>query len=325
MPAILRDRRVTLPVGAVLLVVAPLLLHGQEYLLRLCNEVLLNAVIILGFLIILGFTKQFSLGQVAFYGIGAYTVALLTASAGWNFFLALPVAGLLAGALAVLVGIPCVRFEGPWFALVTFAFAEIVRILMIRWKEVTGGAQGFYNIPRPTLGGLQLTGEFHYIYLFLVLAGAAVALAVHLQRSPFGRLWLAIGDTPHMVAAMGTNVALHRILAFFVGSVLAGLAGGLFAGYTTFISPDSFTINHTIYFLTILVVGGLESIPGAILSVAMFTLLSNYLLAFYPWDLLLQGLTIVLFMNFLPRGLGSLATRLLGAAENRPGAAAREG
>lgn len=324
MSAILRDRRLTLPAGAALLVVLPLLLRGQEYLLRLCNELLLNVVVILGFLIILGLTKQFSLGQVAFYGIGAYTVALLTASAGWNFFLALPVAGLLAGALAILVGIPCVRFEGPWFALVTFAFAEIARILMIRWKGVTGGAQGFYNIPRPTLGGVQLTGEFHYIYLFLLVAGVAVALTVHLRLSPLGRLWLAIGDAPHMVAAMGTNVALHRILAFFIGSVLAGLAGGLFAGYATFISPESFTINHTIYFLTILVVGGLESIPGALLSVAVFTLLSNYLLAFYPWDLLLQGLTIVLFMNFLPRGLGSLAARLLGTADSQPRTVAKK-
>lgn len=296
--------------AAITVLLLPLLLRDQEYLLRLCNEVLLNVVIILGFVIILGLTKQFSLGQVAFYGIGAYTVALLTASAGWNFFLALPVAGLLAGIVAVLVGIPCVRFEGPWFALVTFAFAEIVRICMIRWKGVTGGAQGYYNIPRPSLGGFQLTGEFHYVYLFLAMAVLAYGITVWLRLSPFGRLWLALGDTPHVVAAMGTSVALHRIIAFFVGSAFAGMAGGLFASYTTFISPESFTINHTIYFLTILVVGGLESVTGALLSVVFFTLLSNYLLALYPWDLVMQGLTIILFMNYLPRGLGSVVARL---------------
>ena len=302
----------------ILLFAVPVLFRGQEYLLRLANEVFLNVVIILGFVVILGLTKQFSLGQVAFYGIGAYTVALLTASAGWNFFLALPVAGLAAGSMAVVVGIPCVRFEGPWFALVTFAFAEIARILMIRLKEVTGGAQGFYNIPRPSLAGLQLTAEFHYFYLFLVVAMLVFGITVYIRRSPLGRLWLALGEVPHVVAAMGTNVALQRILAFFAGSVFAGLAGGLFAGYTTFISPDSFTINHTIYFLTILVVGGLESIAGSILSVVVFTLLSNYLLAFYPWDLVLQGLIIILFMNFLPRGLGSLMPTLWGFANRQP-------
>ncbi len=301
-----------------LLVGLPLLLRMQEYGLRLLNEFLLNTIITLGFLIILGLTKQFSLGQVAFYGIGAYTIALLTASAGWNFFLALPLAGLLAGSIAVFVAIPCVRFEGPWFALVTFAFAEIVRILMVRWKELTKGSQGFYNIPRPSLAGYQFSGELPYVYLFLLLAFLALGLTIHLRRSPFGRLWLAIGDTPHVVSAMGTSLAFHRSAAFFVGSAFAGVAGGLFAGYATFISPESFTINHTIYFLTILVVGGLESILGVILSVMVFTLLSSYLMAFYPWDLVLQGVTIVLFMNFLPGGLGSLATRFARGKDQLP-------
>ena len=160
MSSSLRRRRVGIALGVALLFGLPLLLRTQEYVLRLCNESLLNIIIILGFLIILGLTKQFSLGQVAFYGIGAYTIALLTASAGWNFFLALPLAGLLAGGVAILVAIPCVRFEGPWFALVTFAFAEIVRILMVRWKEVTKGSQGFYNIPRPSLAGYGFSGDF---------------------------------------------------------------------------------------------------------------------------------------------------------------------
>jgi branched-chain amino acid transport system permease protein len=309
MPSSFRTRRATVALGVVLLFGLPLFVRTHEYVLRLCNEVLLNTVITLGFLIILGLTKQFSLGQVAFYGIGAYTTALLTASAGWNGFLALPLAGLVAGGIAILVAIPCVRFEGPWFALVTFAFAEIVRILMVRWKQVTGGSQGFYNIPRPSIVGYEFRGELPYVYLFLTLAALAVAVTIYVRRSPFGRLWLALGETPHVVAAMGASLAFQRSLAFFIGSAFAGMAGGLFAGYATFISPDSFTINHTIYFLTILVVGGLESIPGAILSTIVFTLLSSYLLAFYPWDLVLQGVTIVLFMNFLPGGLGSLASR----------------
>jgi len=317
-------RRLSIAVGLLLLFGLPFFLRSQEYVLHICNQVLLNLVITLGFLLILGLSKQFSLCQVAFYGIGGYAVALLTASAGWNFFLALPVAGLLAGGTAVLVCIPCVRFEGPWFALVTFSFAEIARILMVRWKAITGGAQGFYGIPTPSLAGFRFSAEFHYFYLFLVLALLVLAVTIRIRLSPLGRLWLATGDTPHAVQAMGTNLALHRMLVVFVGSVFAGLAGGLFASYVTFISPESFTINHTIYFLTILVVGGLESIPGAVLSVIVFTLLSNYLLALYPWDLVLQGLTIVLFMNFLPRGLGSLVSRRSPGIEPREDVQRRE-
>ncbi len=305
-------------VGAALLVV-PFLLRGQPYLLRLCNEVFLNVVIMMGFLIVLGFTKQFSLAQVAFYGIGAYAVALLTTWYGWSFFLALPVAGMCAGAIAMCVAIPGTRFEGPWFALVTFSFAEVTRILMIRLKEITGGPHGFSNIPRPSILGLPIASEFQYYFLFLALATAAYAFTVRIRYSCYGRLWLAVGDSATIVEAMGTSVVFHRVLAFTVGCVIAAFAGGTFAAYTTFISPESFTINHTIYFLTILVVGGMESIAGAALSVVVFTLMSNYLIAFYPWDLVLQGLIIVLFMNFLPRGLGSLPTRFA-----RNGAALQE-
>jgi len=126
-----------------------------------------------------------------------------------------------------------------------------------------------------------------------------------LRLSAFGRIWLALGDSPDIVASVGVNVFAHRILAFAIGSAIAGSAGALFASYTTYVSPESFGFGHTVFYLTILVVGGLESIVGLLISVVFFTVSHNYLTRFHPWDLVLDGLIIILFMNFLPQGVGS--------------------
>jgi len=295
-------------VGALLAV--PFALRSEVFVLRLFNQVFLNVTILLGFLVVLGFAKQFSLAQVAFYGIGAYTTAALTAKAGLGFLPALLLGGVLAGVAGGLLAIPAARFQGPWLSLVTLAFAEIVRIMMVRAKPVTGGAGGFYNIPRPTIAGAEVTQEFHYYFLFLALVLFVYLATVRLRYSPYGRIWLAVGDNPDIAASMGVNVFAHQMLIFVVGAVIAGLAGGAFAAYATFISPEGFGLAHTVQFLTMLVVGGLQSIVGTVLSVVFFTLSSNELMKYHPWDLIVDGLIIVLFMNFLPRGLGGIITSI---------------
>lgn len=274
--------------------------------LRIVVQVFLSAIIVLGAIVILGFSKQFSLGQVAIYGIGAYTMANLTATFGWPFLPALLISGAVAAMVGALIAIPGARFQGPWLALVTFAFAEIVRLLMIRLKHITGGTAGFRDIPRPEIFGFVINTELEYYYLFLVFLVAFFLLVLRLRNSPYGRIWIAIGDNPDIVASNGINVVGHKILAFATGSFIAGVAGGLFASYATFISPESFGFEHTIRYLTILVVGGLESIVGVLVSVMFFTVTHDYLAAFHPWDIILDGLVIILFMNVLPHGIGSL-------------------
>lgn len=293
------------------LLILPLLIPGERFTLGLACQVFLNVTIMMGVQIVLGLTKQFSLAQVAFYGIGAYTTALLTTH-GVPTLLALGLSGLAAGAAAALVAIPAVRFAGPWLSLITFAFAQIIQILMARLKSVTGGTAGFYNIPRPQIAGISLTGEFDYYFLFLALAALAVGGALRLRDSAYGRIWLSIGDNPDIASALGVNVPGQRVLAFFVGSFIAGVAGGAFASYATFISPESFGLPQTIQTLTMLVIGGLESVGGVILAVLFVTLMSNYLMALHPWDLILYGLIIVVIMNVLPEGFGGVLRRLRG-------------
>jgi branched-chain amino acid transport system permease protein len=286
------------------LVVLPFFIQDKIYILHLLSMIYLNGVITLGLVLILGYTKQFSLGQVAFYGIGAYTTAVLTANYHISFFLAMVISGLLAAMSAVFVAIPATRFQGPWLALVTFAFAEIIRILMIRLKKITGGFGGFFNIPKPRFGDFVFDDNFKFYYIFLVVMLIILLVTYRLRLSPLGRIWISMGDNEDLSSSLGINIFFHKLLAFAVGSFYAGIAGGLYAGYANFISPESFTLRHTIYYLSILIVGGLESISGAIAATVIFTLFSSYLMALYPWDMVLFGLIIVLFVNLIPGGLG---------------------
>lgn len=295
----------------------PFFFEPQAYALRLFCQIFLSATVVLGFFVILGLSKQFSLGQVAIYGIGAYAMAILTVRMGWPFLPALLASGALGALVGALVAVPGARFQGPWLALVTFAFAEIIRLLMLRAKDITGGSGGFRDIGRPEILGWQLRTEFDYYWLFFGLALCTYLFALRLRHSPLGRIWLAIGDNPDIAASAGVNVFAHRVLAFACGSFVAAVAGASFAGYATFISPESFGIGHTIHYLTLLVVGGLESIAGVLLAAAFFTLLHNQLMAYHPWELVIDGLIILIFMNLLPHGIGSLIGRLQANARRR--------
>lgn len=291
------------------LVAVPFLLAGNSYVLGVFNKIFLGLMVVMGMFVILGLSKQFSLCQVAIYGIGAYTMANLTTKYGVTFIPALLISGCIGATAGVLVAIPGARFQGPWLALVTFAFAEIARILFARLKPLTGGSAGFSGIPQPTILGWEINNEFRFYFIFFTLALLAYLLVMRMRHSPVGRIWLALGDNPDIADSVGVNVVRYRILAFAVGSLIAGLAGALFASYAGFVSPESFGFSHTVYYLTVLVVGGLESIVGVLLSVVVFALMHDSLMALYPWDLIVDGLIIIVFVNVLPGGVGSLATR----------------
>jgi branched-chain amino acid transport system permease protein len=296
---------------ATVLIIVPPVLPGSPFLLSIGSQIFLTVLTLLGFYLIIGLSKQFSLAQVAIYGIGAYTMALLTTSCGLTFGPAILLTAAFGAVVGGIIAIPGARFTGPWLALVTFAFAEIARILMARWKGITGGNAGFPNIPRPEIAGFQISSELHYYYLFLMIAAISVLVVARLRTVSFGRIWIALGDDPSIAASTGVNVFRQRVLAFAVGSFFSALAGGAFASYSTFISPESFGFGHTIYHLTILVVGGLESLGGGIVSAVLFVLLHNQLKSFHPWDVIVDGIVIIFFMNVLPRGLGSLWDNIL--------------
>jgi branched-chain amino acid transport system permease protein len=270
------------------------------------------ALITMGLSLLLGYTGQISLGHAAFFGIGAYTSAILTAK-GVPFLLALPAAGLLAGVVGIFIGLPALRLSGLYLAIATMGFGFIVEEAMARWESVTNGNMGMMVDP-PSILGFSFETETRFYYLTLVLLILTILAAKNLLRSPTGRAMIAIRDSETAAQAMGISMARFKTTAFAVSAFFTGVAGSLYAHKLTFINPESFTILVSIEFLAMIIIGGLGSIHGAVFGAAFIIMLPQVIIAtkdYMPQYLAeqtglesaLYGLMIILFILFEPMGL----------------------
>jgi branched-chain amino acid transport system permease protein len=291
-----------------------------------------------GLNIVVGLAGLLDLGYVAFYAVGAYSYALLAKTFGFSFWLLLPLAGMLAAFWGILLGFPVLRLRGDYLAIVTLAFGEIVRLILINWVPVTNGYAGITGIPRPTFFGIPFNAtdegfaavfglEFSPIYrviflyyLILALALLTAYVTVRLRRLPVGRAWEALREDEIACRALGINTTNTKLTAFAMGGMFAGFAGSFFAARQGFISPESFTFLESATILSIVVLGGMGSQIGvAIAAVAMIggteiTRELDFLKTLFGSDfdptqyrMLLFGFAMVLIMIWKPRGL--IATR----------------
>ena len=233
-----------------------------------------------------------SIGNAAFMGIGAYTAALVTMQLGWPFPVSLA-AGMVAPAiLAFVIGKPTLRLSGIYLAMATLGFGEVVRITLLNWESLTGGALGLNGIP-------QLTEWWH------VLGAVVVTLLVlwRLRRSKVGRAFEAIKEDDTAAGLMGIDVANTKMLAFVLGAAIAGLAGGLDAHLTFFIGPQEFGFDRGVDILTMAILGGIGGLPGPIIGAAILTVLPELLRSLRDFRLVVNGLILVLIVLFLPKGI----------------------
>jgi len=301
-------------------------------------QILIYVMLGWGLNIVVGLAGLLDLGYVAFYAVGAYSYALLAKTFGFSFWLLLPLAGTLAAFWGILLGFPVLRLRGDYLAIVTLAFGEIVRLILINWVPVTNGYAGISGIPRPTfLGipfnasdegfaatfGLEFTPVHRTIFLYYVIVGLALLTAyvtVRLRRLPVGRAWEALREDEIACRALGINTTNVKLTAFAMGGMFAGFAGSFFAARQGFISPESFTFLESATILSIVVLGGMGSQIGvAIAAIAMIGgteilreldfLKEVFGSDFDPtqYRMLLFGLAMVLIMIWKPRGL--IATR----------------
>jgi len=276
-----------------------------------------------GLNIVVGLAGLLDLGYVAFYAVGAYTYALSAQYLGFGFWQALPLAGLMAATFGVLLGFPVLRLRGDYLAIVTLAFGEIIRIILLNWTSVTGGPNGLSGIPRPTFLGLSFTagggpGSFsdffglepspihriiYLYYIILVLALATNWLTIRLRRMPVGRAWEALREDEIACRSLGLNVTMTKLTAFAIGATLAGLAGAFFATRQAFISPESFTFMESALILAIVVLGGLGSQIGV--AVAALVMIGGFEVfrGLDEYRMLVFGLVMVSIMVARPRGL----------------------
>lgn len=259
----------------------------------------------LGLNIIIGLGGMLHIGYAAFYAIGAYSYALLNMYFGINFWLALPIGAALAGLFSLLIGLPTLRLRGDYLAIVTLAFAEITRLVLQNWQEVTGGAAGIPNIPRPQLFGMtmRLHQTTTFVYFIMLAVVILTIFVVHrLENSRIGRQWVAMKEDYIACQAMGVSIAKAKLTALGIGAVWGGLVGVIFAARTTFINPASFTVWESVIILSTVVLGGMGSIPGVFVGALVLMLLPEYLRPFAQYRMLIFGALLVTMMVFRPGG-----------------------
>jgi branched-chain amino acid transport system permease protein len=271
-----------------------------------------------GLNIVVGFAGLLDLGYVAFFAIGAYTMALLTSQgpvgiAGWSFWAALPVAILASVTAGVLLGVPVLRMRGDYLAIVTLGFGEIIRILALSdlLKPSIGGAQGILTIPKPpnpvaavpVIGGPEtLKGPEQLYYLILLGLLSAIFISIRVKDSRMGRAWMAMREDEDVAEAMGIELVRYKLLAFAIGAALSGMAGAIFATKIGSIFPHSFQLLISINVLSLIIVGGLASLPGVIVGALVLVGLPELLREFQELRLLLFGALLVAMMLMRPEG-----------------------
>jgi branched-chain amino acid transport system permease protein len=314
-----RYRRKLLVVLLVIVAIIPFV--STPYTVNIMTTALIYITLGLGLNVVVGVSGLLNLGYVAFYAIGAYTYALLGYYFGLSFWICLPLGALFSTILGFLLGLPIIRLSGDYLAIVTLSFGEITRLVLTN-LGFTRGPRGITNIKPPSFFGLNLNGapkaflvehfglhpvmDLNRLFIYFIILAVVVLTIIcvyRLENSRLGRAWLALREDEIACQAMGINRTRAKLMAFALGSTWAGLAGVVFASQITFINPSSFSFMGSIMILSIVVLGGMDSIPGVIIGAAVLILLPEQLRFFSNYRMLIFGALMVTMMVFRPGGL----------------------
>jgi len=293
-------------------------LFFSDRILTIMTMIGIAIISVLGLNILTGYCGQISIGHVGFMAVGAYTSAILAAKLGWPFWATLPSAALAAGIAGLIFGLPSLKIKGFYLIMATIAAHFIIIWLILQLYDLTGGADGF-AVPRPEIAGFVLESKASYFYLVFVFACLATYTAQNIIRTRAGRAFVAIRDNDLAAEVMGINLWSYKLQAFFIGCVYAGVAGALLIHYYAYASAELFPFMDSVWYLGMLIVGGMGSTTGAILGTIFLKLLDELVTiagpvfaAIFPavaaqaaasLGLIARGLIIILFLIFEPRGL----------------------
>jgi len=294
----------------------------KSYGIYLFSYWIVFVIATMGLNLTIGYAGQKSLGHAAFFGIGAYTVAILM-KAGFSFWFGLPVAMLGCFLIGLALGFPALRVQTIYLAFATLGFNTAVWLVMRNEEWLTGGTFGINNIPRPSLFGIDLSGALAYYYFVLALAVILGLLLWKLLHSPWGKAFTALRDNPIRAESLGVNIQAYTLLSFAIGAAYAGIAGALFASLVEFIEPAPFTVGASIMMYLMVVVGGAGYFFGPLLGSAVGVLLPEWLRFAQGWYLFVFGSAVVMLMLWLPDGLLSIPDRLRAKRLAREASAAR--
>ena len=295
---------------------------SSAYLLYVINIIGIYAIAAIGLNILIGYTGQISLGHGAFFGVGAYSAAILTTKAGFPFLIAVPAAGVITALVGMVFGIPSVRLKHLYLCIATLAGQIILEYVFVQWESFTGGAAGI-SIPSASLFGIDLGSDRNFYYVIFICFAVMTWMAVNLIRTRYGRAFIAIRDNDQAAEGMGIPIFQYKLLSFAISSFYAGFAGALFAYYMISITPEPFNLWLSIEYIAMIIIGGLGSIPGSVFGTIFIISLSEILshvteflmnispsiggaITIAPLREFIYGLAIILFIIFEPKGLAEV-------------------
>jgi branched-chain amino acid transport system permease protein len=287
--------------GAAVLLIAGVV--HNDYYLTLINFIGIHTLLVVGLNLLMGYAGQISLGHAAFFGLGAYTSGILTATYGVNPWLAMLAGLLVCGITAFLIGVPALKLRGYYLAMATLGFGIIVYIFLNEAQALTGGPSGLAGIPALSVFGVKLdTPKRLYLLIWPVLGGI-LALSANLVSSRTGRALKALHDGEAAAQSLGVNTSRLKLKIFVWSALYASLAGSFYAHTLNFIAPSSFGFMFSIKLVTMVVLGGMASIWGSLLGAAVLTVLPEILTMFHDYESIIFGAILMVVMIFLPRGL----------------------
>ncbi|WP_415806436.1 branched-chain amino acid ABC transporter permease, partial [Bordetella muralis] len=306
----------SLAAGAALVVVALALAFTlNSYYVFVLANIALIAIVGIGLNVLLGLTGQVSFGHVGFYAIGAYTVAILTTKAGWSFWPAWGAGTLIAAALGAVLALPALRVKGPYLAMITIAFSFIVQHAIVEMPDLTGGQNGIMGIMPPQL--VASWGPEQTVTVLAVLAAAVLMIGYALlSRGTWGAAMRAVNDSETAAQSIGLNPLVVKTAAFTLSAATAGLAGGLFAPLSSFVTAETFSFMQSILFVLVVIVGGAGTIVGPIVGALIVGMLPELLASLESYRLLFFGALLLLVLWVAPEGLVGLWRQVMAKLQN---------
>jgi branched-chain amino acid transport system permease protein len=292
----------------VVLLILPLFLG--KYSIFLLSLLAIYALVSLGLNLLMGYTGQIAAGHAGFLAIGAYVTAIFTANFEW---LPCPItllfAGTISGLIGFLLGIPILRLKGFYIAMATLAFGVVVSEIILQWSSVTGGDDGF-SVPTASIGSFVFDSDFKLFYLIIPVTVIMTLLARNMVNGYIGRAFIALRESEIAAQTIGIDLAKYKTIAFAISAFYTGVAGGLFAFLITFLSPDAFTIELSIDFIAMIVIGGMGSILGSVIGAVILTGIQQAFAGLQDLQVLIFGLSLIIFMIFMPKGIVGMLTDL---------------
>lgn len=320
-------------IAAILALTFPFAILGDSYWIQVLCFSIMNAIMALGLNFMTGRAGLICLGYAAFMAVGAYTVGICTLKLGLSFWLALPLSGVCACIFGVVLGLPALRVKGHYLALVTIAFGLIVQEILLNWESVTGGTNGLIDIPSPRIGGFELGApldlgfmslpfQANFFYLYLVLLILTTICLYRISNSLFGLSLNAMREDQLAAQCYGMDLTAYKLLAFAIGAFFGGIAGGLYAAMINFIAPENFGYSLSIIIISMIILGGLDSLPGVMLGAFFLTIFPEKFRAFEDYRVLFYGIVIVLCLLFMREGLLPFKHRIFDLEPNNTQASA---